>query len=205
MKGLGILVAAVCVVAACKSKERTADSTTMGSAAGMVGTTSSAMATPAPTPAPVAAPLTDANVVEHLRSDDSAEVKLGRLVASKGTNPAVRSYGQMLVTDHTSGAKAVAAVVKKDSLAPIAAASDAADAEHREDFERFNAMPKGKDFDTAFVNHTIEDHTKEISMLQSAQSSMQNENVKALIEKTLPVMQKHLDKAKEIQTKLAGT
>src|SRR5213596_53668 len=163
MKGLGIFVVAVCVVTACKSKERMADTSTMGSAAGQVGTTSSVMATPAPTSAPVAAQLTDANVVEHLQSDDSAEVKLGKLVASKATSPAVRSYAQMLVTDHAAGARTVALVVKKDSITPQLAASDSADLEHQHAFERFSAMPKGKDFDTAFVNHAIADHTTEIS------------------------------------------
>lgn len=192
-------LAALATVAACsKGPDANGDTVAGASAA---GATTGAMTMPMPA-AP--APLNDANVVAKLSSGDSAEVALGRLVAGKATDAGVKSYAQMLVTDHGANAKEVAALVKKDSVTPQPPANDTSAAEHQHTLDRFTSMAKGKDFDTAFVNHAVDDHTKEISELQSAQGSLQNADVKALIAKTIPVMQKHLDRAKALQTKLGG-
>jgi len=193
------LLGAVCL-SACTAKTDRGDTLAAGSTSGMaVGATSSAMATPAPVQ------LSDANVVEKLSSGDSAEIALGKLVQTKATDAGVRQFGTLLVTDHGANAKQVASLAKKDSLTPQPPPSDTSAAEHQHVLDRFKAMAKGKDFDTAFVNHAVEDHQKEISDLQSAQGSLQNAELKALVEKTLPVMQKHLDRAKALQAKLSGT
>jgi putative membrane protein len=200
MKALVIAVAAVAVVTSCSKGDNNAADTVAGGSA-----TGSAMgATTAAAPAPAPAQLNDASVLAKLSSGDSAEIALGKLVQTKATDAGVKQFGTMLVTDHGANAKQVASIAKKDSVTPQPPPNDTSAAEHQHVLDRFKSMAKGKDFDTAFVNHAVEDHSKEISELQSAQGSLQKPDVQALVTKTLPVMQKHLDRAKALQTKLGG-
>jgi putative membrane protein len=196
MRAIGILAAALLLAAACSKRETRTDTTTMGSAAGVVTT----MPTVTPPAAPVQ--LSDANFVDMVQLDDSTEIKLGKLGESKGTNAGVKSYARMLVSDHAANARAVALLIRKDSLAPQTAPNDTSALEHQHALDRLSALPKGKDFDTAFVNYSIDDHTREISELQSAESSAQSPEVKALLGKLVPAKQKHLEHAKELQAKL---
>ena len=179
---------------------RTADERT-DSAAGTVGATSAA-ATPAPAPTPPS--LTAENVVAKMGSGDSAEVALAKLVETKATNAGVKSYARLLVADHGAHAKQVAALEKSSNLTPVAPVNDASAQEHQQTLDRFTSLAKGVDFDTAFVNHAVEEHQKEIAELQSAEQSLQQPEVKAFIAKTITVMQKHLDRAQALQKQLPG-
>lgn len=200
MKAVVITLFAAASVIACSPRTERGDTLTTGSAAGTaIGATTTAHPTPA-TPQ-----LTDANVVAKLSAGDSAEVALAKLVQAKATDAGVKQYATMLATDHGANAREVASLAKKDSVSPTPPPNDTSAAEHQHVLDRFKAMQKGKDFDTAFVNHAVDDHQKEIAELQSAQNSVQNADIKALLTKTLPVMQKHLDRAKSLQSKLSGT
>ena len=198
MRSAVAVCAAVAFVVACSKGGSNADS-----AGGALGASTTPAAAPPPAPPPTV--MTDQNVVAKLGGGDSAEVALGKLVASKATNAGVKSYAQMLVTDHSANAKQLAALVKKDSLTPQPPPGDNSATENQQKLDKFQAMAKGMDFDTAFVNDAIADHQKEIDALTSAQASLTNADLKALIGKTIPVMQKHLDKAKELQGKLTST
>jgi predicted outer membrane protein len=62
----------------------------------------------------------------------------------------------------------------------------------------------GNDRDTAFVNHEIADHQSDISDTKSAISSTQNADVKALLQREMPELQKHLDRAQSLSKQLAS-
>jgi putative membrane protein len=195
MRSLILCAAALAVVGACsKGSEANGDSAAAGASA--------AAATPAPPPAPAA--LTAENVVAKMGGGDSAEVMLARLVETKATNAGVKSYARMLVTDHGAHAKELAALEKKANLTPQPPPNDLSASEHQQTYERFKALSKGMDFDTAFVNDAVADHQKEITELQAAEQSIQQPEVKAFIAKTIPVMQKHLDRAQALQKQLSG-
>jgi len=176
------------------------------SAGGGVGATTTPAAAPLPAPPP-STTMSDAGVVAKFTVADSGEIKLARLAQTKATNPEVKSYARMLVTDHSAHLRELAALKQKASSSAEWKSSDTLstattpDKQAAEDaFTQFNAMTKGAEFDTAFVNHMVMDHEKVLSEAQSAQP--QNADLKALLDKTVPTLQKHLDKAKELQTKL---
>jgi putative membrane protein len=194
-------LAVLALVVACSRGDNRADS-----AAGAIGATTTPAV--APPPAPPIAPMTDANIVARLGNADSGEVSVAKLAVTKATNGEVRSYARMLATDHANHAKEVVALEKKASITPEApgagtsATWTAQDSKATED--RFTSLPKGAEFDSAFVNQMVADHEKVIADVQTAQGTATNADVKALLDKTLPVLQKHLEKAKELQTKLSS-
>jgi predicted outer membrane protein len=64
-------------------------------------------------------------------------------------------------------------------------------------------MPKGAEWDKFYIDHMVAGHEKVLRSAQDASNSAQHPDVKVLILKATPVVQKHLDKAKEVQTKLS--
>lgn len=66
------------------------------------------------------------------------------------------------------------------------------------------AATSGAAWDKAFIDHAVEGHIKVLQLAQDAANTTQSADIKAMIQKATPVVQKHLDKAKEIQGKLSA-
>jgi hypothetical protein len=54
----------------------------------------------------------------------------------------------------------------------------------------------GAEFDKGFCEHAIKDHVEDIQKFEKARSEVQNPELKAFIEQTLPVLREHLQMAK---------
>jgi len=72
---------------------------------------------------------------------------------------------------------------------------------HQSTLDKLNGM-SGDDFDREFVNNMVSDHEKDVSTFQKESQNSTDADVKAFAEKTLPVLQKHLDTVKGIQSKM---
>jgi predicted outer membrane protein len=64
------------------------------------------------------------------------------------------------------------------------------------------AAPKGAQFDRTYIDQEVAIHKAVLDLAGKAHDQAKNEELKALIEQAKPVIQKHLDRAEEIQTKL---
>jgi predicted outer membrane protein len=64
------------------------------------------------------------------------------------------------------------------------------------------AVPKGAQFDQTYIVQEIAIHKAVLDLAEQAHDATQNQELKALIEKAKPVIEKHLDRAEEIQKKL---
>ena len=60
----------------------------------------------------------------------------------------------------------------------------------------------GPEFDREFINMMVGDHQKAVEMFRDHQAIVQNSDVKDYIEDWLPKLEMHLDKAKQLQSKL---
>jgi putative membrane protein len=65
-----------------------------------------------------------------------------------------------------------------------------------------NSMAKGAAWDKAYIDHEVAVHQSVLDNAKAAKDATKNNDIKALIDKATPVIQKHLDRAKEIQSKL---
>ena len=54
----------------------------------------------------------------------------------------------------------------------------------------------GADFDKAFAEHAIKDHEKDITKFQKALQNTKDADLRAFIEKSLPVLRQHLQMAR---------
>jgi predicted outer membrane protein len=65
-------------------------------------------------------------------------------------------------------------------------------------------MSKGKKFDLAFVNFNVAAHQQAIADVQATQGQAQLPELKAHLDKMLPTLQTHLERAQALQQKLSG-
>ena len=159
-----------------------------------------AVAAPAAAPAPAAQPpLDDGTVLARLDADNAADSNAGALAVAKGTSASVKDFGRMMMKDHHAMRVEDAALASKAGITPVTppgnteATADAALA------DSMTALPRGAAWDKFFVDHQVAGHTKVLQFAQDAANRTQNADLKAMIQKSAPRVEKHLDKAKAIQ------
>jgi putative membrane protein len=132
----------------------------------------------------------DGDFLTDAMKGDSTEVSMGKLAEKRGASAQTRAYGHMLVVDHGAHRKKVAALARSMGVAPTMELSD--------DGMKARTMlmgMHGTEFDAAFKQHMIEDHTQDIAKYETEASSAQSPRVRMLAKTTLPTLHKHLDHA----------
>ncbi|WP_347157432.1 DUF4142 domain-containing protein [Pontibacter chitinilyticus] len=121
------------------------------------------------------------------------EVQLGQLAQQKAQSQDVKDFGQMMVDDHTKAnqkLKDLAAqknITLPDSMAP-----------EQMDHVKELRDKTGAEFDKAYMSLMVDDHQEDIDLFQNAAQNLEDPDVKAFASSTVPVLQKHLDRAKEV-------
>jgi putative membrane protein len=184
-------VAGVLALAACSSKNDAS------SGANAASSTASGSTSTKPQP------LTDAIIVAKESAGDTAEVVIAQYAGAHTSDPDVKSFAKMLISDHSKGKREIDSLTRKMSIVPQRPADDTTSAEIAHTINHLATL-KGEDLDTAFINHEIQDHQNDIADAQKAAAAAQNPDLKALVQKSIPELQKHLDAAQAIQRKLSG-
>ena len=203
---LTAVVLATCLVGCKKADTPAADTTTAMTPApdtsAMASAPSSASMSGDVPADPGISNFTDANIVAALSEGDEKEVSLSKSIAPKITNAELKDYGQMLITDHSKSKAEGSAVAKSAGIAPQEPAGDSSKKELADLKARFAKIPKGAAFDTALVNYAIQDHKQDIADHRAMEAQAKSQALKDEIEKGLPTLQKHLDRAVELSGKL---
>ena len=194
----------VTAAAACAKKEasRGADTTRVDTTAAAPSMGPGAAAETSSTAS--AAPLTDANIVFILHGANAADSARGRLAETKGTSADVKQFGKMMVGEHHTLNLQGDQLAKKLNVTPVAPANDQSEAQAKAEMDSLTALAKGAAWDKAYIAYEVGYHQAVLDIANKALSAAQNAELKALITKAAPVIQKHLDRAKEIQTKLGS-
>jgi len=126
----------------------------------------------------------DLQVLAHVHAVNKLEIDLGKLAQKSGSTQAIKAYGQMLVRDHQSADKDLAAFAKKQGATiPMDKAKDEADEKDQKDTKEAVAhlkTLKGNDFDTAI-------------------GQVQNQDLVTVLKDIKPALQKHADQARDLQ------
>ena len=202
----GVALAAVAWLAltACGKKDQRADTSAIGSGA-------TASAAPAPTAgsttgaranAGASATLSDPNIVAILDQANAADSARGRLAETKATSADVKNFGRLMVGEHHALRQQGQQLAKKLNVTPQAPPNDQSEAQAKTEMDSLNAMPKGKAWDKAYIDYEVTYHQAVLETATKALGAAQNQELKDLIQKAAPVIQKHLDRAKQIQQKL---
>jgi len=138
-------------------------------------------------------PFDDAEFVKMAASGGMHEVELGKVAADKAKDPAVKQFGQQMVTDHGKANEELKKTAKNAGLE----IPDKMLEKHQKEFDRFKNLT-GDQFDREYVKHMIKDHEEDVAEFTRASKEAKNPAVKEFATKTLPVVQKHLEAVKKL-------
>jgi putative membrane protein len=157
------------------------------------------------TAAPAAAPaggLTDANIVALLDEANAADSAAGAYALTKATSPEVKVFAKLMMGEHHALRAQGQQLAHRLNLTPEPPANDPLKPAAEGEMTALKAAPKGPQFDRTYIEQEIGIHKAVLDVAEKGHDAAQNEDLKKLIEQAKPVIQKHLDRAEEIQKKL---
>jgi len=121
------------------------------------------------------------------------EVQMGQLAEQKAQSQDVKNLGATLVKDHTQANQELQQLASGKSLATSDHAQHK-EAKHDQMMSKLQNQ-SGAEFDKAFVRMAIRDHKKDIAEFQRARTEVNDPQLTAFIDKTLPTLRNHLQMA----------
>jgi putative membrane protein len=142
----------------------------------------------------------DTQIVAHLHAVNQLEIELGKLAESNGTAK-VKSFGQMLVKDHTASDTKLIAFAKQHKLSPIPADESMSAAEKTDlDTEKGKLQTlKGTAFDQELLPMMVKAHDAELAKADANIKIASDPQLKTMLEELKPVLQKHADEARSLE------
>jgi len=147
------------------------------------------------------ATLADPDIANVIHEVNAGEIAAGKIAQTKASNADVKAYAREMVTAHT-------ALDKKD--VKISGQTAATNATMRDSVVNANqamasqlqSANSGAEFDRAYLDGQVTGHQNALNFLQQAQNQAQNADLKQLITAAIPDVQKHLDRARALQSKV---
>ena len=186
------------------SREQPAPNSAVAAASPAAQPTAQETAKPAKThavpSAEVSSKSSSAAILEQIHQANLKEIAIGKMAEAKASNDEVRAYADQLVKDHTSADQMVVATAQKTG-AHLRDSSSRRESAHAKLAEQKLSSASGAQFDRLFLEQTSADHKKLISELQQEREDASNDDVEALIDKIMPILQQHHDLAQILMKK----
>ena len=165
-----------------------------------------AVAIYAPAPAQPAAKPNDAQIAHIAYTADEIDIAAAKQALAKTKNPQVRDFAEEMVRDHTVVNNRALALVKKLHVTPqdnpTSQSLSAAAKEKHEELAKLS----GKAFDVAYATNEVAYHKTVNAALESTLiPNAQNAELKSALQGAAPLLQGHLDHAKQLQSSLGGS
>jgi putative membrane protein len=194
-------VALAMLAGGCKARNETAsvgDTTTTGA----VPATDTAASAPANVPT---SKLTDANIVALLDEANKADSAAGAVAAAKATSAGVKRFAREMTSEHHALRRQGQELAKKLNITPAPPANDPLAPLAQQEMSTLQSTPKGAQFDRAYIDQEVAAHQAVKDLLAQAKEAAENDQLKDLISKAQPVIQKHLDQAEALQKQLPAS
>jgi len=142
-------------------------------------------------------------MMDHVHAVNQTEIQMGKMAQTKSTTAGVKDYGKALVKDHLKADDDLTSLAKKRSytIGKDKPKTDADKATMKDDENEMAKLAtlKGADFDREFLSMMVVAHEREMAKLDTFISSATDADLKTALQDVKPVMQKHVDSAKDLQ------
>ena len=149
--------------------------------------------------------VTEPNIIAHLASGDSVEVQIAQLAQTRATDQRVKDYATMLVTDHQAHLGKVLHVMTDKNIGSQPLANDPEAARSLQLLNWLTSMTPGAQWDAMFVRAQIRHHQNEIDALNAMRPIVKTEDLRDVVDATLPALTKHRDAGTSVATQLGIT
>jgi putative membrane protein len=157
----------------------------------------------ADTAAATTAEFTDANIAALLDEANKADSSAGAAAVKKASSPEVKKFARMMMGEHHALRVAGEKVVKQAKITPAAPANDPVAPLAQQETSVLDSTPAGAGFDRAYIDQEVAAHRAVKDLLERSETEADNPDLKAVIVKARPVVDRHLKEAEELQQKLA--
>jgi putative membrane protein len=157
---------------------------------------------PAAEPGQPAEELSDANIVALLDAANQADSAAGALARGKATNPEVKEFARLMMSEHHALRLQGQQLAGQLGITPEPPANDPVTPLAESEMAALRSTAKGAQFDRVYIEQEVAVHKAVLDLADQAHGATDNAQLKALIEKAKPILQKHLDRAEELQDKL---
>jgi predicted outer membrane protein len=143
----------------------------------------------------------DEKILKDMAMANMAEVEGGKLAQSKSQSSEVKAFAQQMIDDHTANLNEVKALAQARGVT----LPTEPDAKHKAMAAKLEKM-SGDAFDKAYMKQAgVQDHKTVHAKLKAASKKAKDPEVKALVDKTEPVVAQHLKSAEQMPMAKAGT
>jgi len=122
-----------------------------------------------------------------------AEISVGDLAQKNGGSDGVKSFGKMLVDDHTASNTKATSLAQANGVTPPTEPKPDDKKKHDE-----LAKLSGAEFDREFAKAMVKGHEEAISKFETA--SKGDDDIAKFAQETLPTLQKHLETAQSLES-----
>jgi len=139
----------------------------------------------------------DAEFVVKAANGGIAEVDLAIIAQQKATDSEVNEFAAMMIADHTLANEELKTLAaKKNITLPSSIGKD--ELKIKDELTRKAA----KDFDKAYVDAMVKDHKNDIKLFEDGSKNLKDNELKAFVDRTLPILKKHLTEIEALQKKI---
>jgi len=125
-----------------------------------------------------------------------AEVQAAQLAEQRATSPQIKQFAHRMTTDHTAANTELQQIAKQANI-NLSSQPTGKDAAEEQKLRGLN----GAAFDQAYAQGQLQDHRETVELFQKEASSGEDPALKAFAQKTLPILQQHLQMAEALNTK----
>ena len=129
--------------------------------------------------------------------DGIAEIAVCRLALDKSANPAVRSFAERMIKDHSNIDDAISRLAQSKNIK----LPDDASLKQKATYELLKAR-SGSSFDETFMKHNVSDHEQDIQDFTDEAGGASDLDVKSFASTTLKTLQEHLELARQVSSAL---
>jgi putative membrane protein len=138
-------------------------------------------------------------MLERLHHVNQMEIQLGRLAQQNAMSQDVKSYGELLVRDHTSADQRLMSFAQQKGLRlsepkPMNDVERKAMAAERAALEKFQVL-KGQPFDAAFLAHMVGDHDMALGKVMAAQQHVTDAGLTPVLQQHAQAINQHRQQA----------
>ena len=155
--------------------------------AGMVGISS--------LPATAALSSADQNFVDKAASGGLSEVQTAQLAQQRSNSPQVKQFANRMITDHTQANNELQQIAQQQNITLPAKLDTKDESEYR----KLSGL-NGTSFDQAYAQGAVADHEQDIALFRKEAQSGQDPALKSYAQKTLPILEQHLQLAQSLNT-----
>jgi putative membrane protein len=152
------------------------------------------------------AKISDPQIVGVVTAADQIDIDTAKLALKKTKNDQVKQFAQQMIDDHTKLQNSVNDLGKKLNVKPEpSATSKSLKTAAAAEMKKLQGL-SGKAFDTEYINHEVAYHQQVLDAAGNVLiPNAQNAELKSALEGAAPLLQGHLDHAKQLQSSLGSS